>query len=441
VDVLGMKSFESDGMTPMTGLLVALSVKDAAEEGALATKLLAALENPHSKLHLAMPKCPEARQQAKGCEWDGKNVFVNYGYNPEIKGGGKGGDEKPLEAGMKAGGGAAMVGESGHTMVGSEPMKVSLGAAYRRPVVIAGIPALNEACAKASAAQVAAQGSECDEFVVRVDVEGGMKDGKFDSFTMFLEEPLCRDGKHAKVQVPWIVVEAGSYHDDEGDIIAAGAVDVTGSGWAPVAFPLDGFEDDDVTLLTQVMTARDRGKAPTKDPSSPRGWYLKTKQRNLRDHGFEVAIEVDTDRQPNGGSRWDASNEAAGADATLHETVGYLATMKGAFLSSLSSLMPSHLPIQPQPNSHAEGRSAAEVRTARRPREAQWRALRGGPRGRRPRGPTVAAARRCQDHHHGVGPLRGASPPSSLPPLLRRRSVPRPPAPSTPPAPRFPRAL
>ena len=67
---------------------------------------------------------------------------------------------------------------------------------------------------------------------------------------------------HAVEQLPWIVIEAGSYHDDTGGLIAAGAADatlstdVTKRNWVPVAFPLDGFDDDAVMVLTQVRPPR-----------------------------------------------------------------------------------------------------------------------------------------------------------------------------------------
>eukprot|EP01052_Picozoa_sp_SAG31_P045846 SAG31_NODE_8537_length_1434_cov_1.099625_2_plen_87_part_00 len=78
---------------------------------------------------------------------------------------------------------------------------------------------------------------------------------------MFLEEPSCRDGVHAPEKLPWIVMEAGSYHDDTGGLIAAGAADatlstdVTKRDWVPVTFPLDGFDDDSVMVLTQVWSS------------------------------------------------------------------------------------------------------------------------------------------------------------------------------------------
>ena len=92
-------------------------------------------------------------------------LYINYGYNPEIKGGGKDTDVNPLAA---AGGGAS-IGESGHVMVGSEPTVVTLGAVYKRPVVIAGVPSYPKACRVGSEAQTT--GAECDEVVPRVNIE------------------------------------------------------------------------------------------------------------------------------------------------------------------------------------------------------------------------------------------------------------------------------
>ena len=94
-------------------------------------------------------------------------VYINYGYNPEIKGGGKDTDASPLTA---AGGGAS-IGESGHVMVGSDPTVVTLGAVYKRPVVVAGVPRYPPACRVGSESQT--EGAECDEVVPRINIETG----------------------------------------------------------------------------------------------------------------------------------------------------------------------------------------------------------------------------------------------------------------------------
>ena len=103
---------------------------------------------------------------------------------------------------------------------------------YVNPVIIAGIPSYNG----------------------RHEVAVRIRDVSASSFTMYLDEPACRDQWHMHETVSWMAIENGIFGSLQAGLFSTPATLSDGFDWVPVSLkqPIDG----EPVIVTQIQTHR-----------------------------------------------------------------------------------------------------------------------------------------------------------------------------------------
>ncbi len=114
------------------------------------------------------------------------------------------------------------------------------------------------------------------EATVRIDQVSGT------GFSLFLEEPINRDGPHTSETVHYVVIEKGSYTFPDGTTLEAGSRSSSNLSFQTVTL-LESYSTAP-TILTQIQT----------DNSSSR--FLHTRQLNPSGTSFEVKLEREESR-------------------------------------------------------------------------------------------------------------------------------------------------
>ena len=123
------------------------------------------------------------------------------------------------------------------------------------------------------------------------------------SFSVYLQEPDYKDGRHTKESLSYIVLEAGSWQLADGTILEVGTIDTnstTTSAWSNIDFNSE-FETTPA-IFSQVQT--NNGKS-----------FVRTRQKFSSRDGFELAMEEE---------------EALKFSGHATETVGWLAIDSGS---------------------------------------------------------------------------------------------------------------
>ncbi len=123
-----------------------------------------------------------------------------------------------------------------------------------------------------------------------------------DSFSVYLQEPEYRDGRHGRESFSYVVLEIGTWELADGTILEVGTVNTnstTVKNWETIDFSSD-FQETPV-ILSQVQT--DAGSQ-----------FVRTRQKSASVDGFELAMEEE---------------EALKSSGHARETVGWLAIESG----------------------------------------------------------------------------------------------------------------
>ena len=186
--------------------------------------------------------------------------------------------------------------------------RIDLGGNYLNPVVILGVP--SELGGEEAVGRVRGVGYGSRPSTSRHWASDGPCTGH--CIDIRLQEPNCRDDLHLEEELPWLVMESGTWYTDGGNMIQVGRVDTTGAaGTGAVNVGTDGFKpvnyhvpfpDSDVAVITQVQTYNDPAfvKARLRPlsnvprpapgaPAPPPGDLTAVGQ--AFDTGFEVALE------------------------------------------------------------------------------------------------------------------------------------------------------
>ena len=240
---------------------------------------------------------------------------IGYGETTTI---GEGGHARTVDYRMTASG------LMGQTVSPEEQwLTVHLGGQYTDPVVIVGPPTEvggQESVARikslrySTAQQAGQQGGTVGGTVGGNNLSDQACDGH--CFDLRLQEPSCQDDLHVEEEVPWLVLDAGTWFTDDGKMIQVGRLPISGAdtsttccipggnpagtasccigtgegiltgGWSDVTFHVP-FPDDEVAIFTQVQTYNDP-------------LYVKTRNRPMANaggpafgSGFQVALERD----------------------------------------------------------------------------------------------------------------------------------------------------
>lgn len=124
-----------------------------------------------------------------------------------------------------------------------------------------------------------------------------------DSFSVYLQEPEYKDGRHTKESLSYIVLEAGAWELPDGNILQVGTTNTkstTTSSWSSINFNSDFSATP--AIISQVQT--DNGKQ-----------FVRTRQNSSSMTGFEVALEEE---------------ELLKYSGHATETVGWLAIESGS---------------------------------------------------------------------------------------------------------------
>lgn len=124
-----------------------------------------------------------------------------------------------------------------------------------------------------------------------------------DSFSVYLQEPEYRDGKHNRESLSYMVLEAGSWQLADGTVLEVGTVNTnstTTSSWSNINFASDFAATP--AILSQVQT-------------NYGSQFVRTRQTSSSVNGFELALEEEELLKPTG-------------HAT--ETIGWLAIESGS---------------------------------------------------------------------------------------------------------------
>ena len=106
-----------------------------------------------------------------------------------------------------------------------------------------------------------------------------LTDIQSDRFSVYLQEPNYRDGKHIRESFSYFVVEAGNWQLEDGtrlDVSTLNTSAMTTSGWETVNF--DAKFDKSPIMLSQVQTRNG-------------GDFVRTRQKNASVSGFQLAME------------------------------------------------------------------------------------------------------------------------------------------------------
>ena len=173
------------------------------------------------------------------------------------------------------------VGEVGmiHTVAANSSQNswvtVALKGAYVNPVVFGGVPTHDGGAAAGT--------DSASEVVVRFQ---NMRRGRANGcsaghwcFDVRLQEPACKDDRHAREHISWMVLEHGVYRTDQDKTLQVGKVSIAGGGFSQVNYAQGGFASKtNVTVLTNVQTYND-------------DHFVKTRQQKGDVYGFSVALE------------------------------------------------------------------------------------------------------------------------------------------------------
>ena len=175
----------------------------------------------------------------------------------------------------------SVIGETGHTTLGSKLKTIDFSGEYENPVIFA--------------TSLTRKG--VDPAMVRItDITGN-------KFKAFVEEPNNKaPGTHLLENFSYVVIEAGTYELADGTLIEAGAVDsnaTTRKKWESVEFDND-FADNPI-VLSQVQSHKGAD-------------FVRTRMRNITADGFKVSMEEE---------------EQLVASGHIKETIGYLAISEG----------------------------------------------------------------------------------------------------------------
>ncbi|WP_231585994.1 hypothetical protein, partial [Crocosphaera watsonii] len=102
-----------------------------------------------------------------------------------------------------------------------------------------------------------------------------------DRFSVELQEPSNEDGTHAEETFSFLALEKGVWTLSDGTVIEVGTIDtnaIAGSYWENITFDYD-FTNAPI-VLTQVQTDNDAS-------------FVKTRQNNITQDGFDLALEND----------------------------------------------------------------------------------------------------------------------------------------------------
>ena len=141
--------------------------------------------------------------------------------------------------------------------------RLDLGGNYINPVVILGVP--SEAGGEEAIGRVRGVGYGNRPSTGRHWASDGPCTGH--CIDIRLQEPECRDGLHKEEELPWLVMESGTWYTDGGKIIQVGRVDAIGAagasalsagpnGFKAVNFHVP-FPNSDVAVIPQVQTYND----------------------------------------------------------------------------------------------------------------------------------------------------------------------------------------
>ena len=179
--------------------------------------------------------------------------------------------------------GQLAMGEKGSLSISSEWRTVELNRDYRNPVVFGGIPSYTNA----------------GEAAVRVRGIRNGGDGCHGwCFDIRLQEPACRNDRHAAEYASWLVAEAGTYLTDENSVMQIGEQAVTGDTFHPIQATGAGN-----VIFTQLQTSDAPG-------------LVRVHVKATEGSGFAVALE--------------ASGSGSHAHGVTSESVGWLMMDAGA---------------------------------------------------------------------------------------------------------------
>ena len=132
---------------------------------------------------------------------------------------------------------------------------------YVNPVIIAGIPSYNG----------------------RHEVAVRIRDVSASSFTMYLDEPACRDQWHMHETVSWMAIENGIFGSLQAGLFSTPATLSDGFDWVPVSLkqPIDG----EPVIVTQIQTHRG-------------GDWVTSRIRDITSDSFSFRLEEDNHRDP-----------------------------------------------------------------------------------------------------------------------------------------------
>eukprot|EP01052_Picozoa_sp_SAG31_P009528 SAG31_NODE_502_length_14826_cov_5.474299_8_plen_824_part_00 len=143
---------------------------------------------------------------------------------------------------------------------------VPLRGDYSNPVVLASVPT--------------SRGNE--EAVARIrHIRHGGANCSGWCFDLRLQEPSeCRDDQHVRENLAWMVIDAGVYYTDEGNLFQAGVLGLGGGAFQSITFHTPFFDHNTagVTAISQVQTYNDP-------------FFVKTRQQHATSEGFSVALE------------------------------------------------------------------------------------------------------------------------------------------------------
>lgn len=120
--------------------------------------------------------------------------------------------------------------------------------------------------------------NESDPAIVRIT------DVKSDRFSVFVQEPYYKDGKHGNERFSYVVLETGSWQLNNGARLEVGKINtnaMTNANWASVNFQND-FSNAPVTF-SQVQTDNETD-------------FVYTRQKNVSARGFQLSMQEEEAR-------------------------------------------------------------------------------------------------------------------------------------------------
>ncbi|MCU0534446.1 MAG: S8 family serine peptidase [Hydrococcus sp. Prado102] len=176
---------------------------------------------------------------------------------------------------------ANAIGEFDRVTLNSNIQTIRLDRTYNNPVIFISPLSSNES----------------DPAVARIT------DVKSDRFSVFVQEPDYKDGKHGDERFSYVVLEAGNWLLDNGARLEVGKINtnaITNANWASVDFQ-DDFSNTPVTF-SQVQTDNEAD-------------FVYTRQKNASAGGFQLAMQEEEARLRSGHAK---------------ETIGWMAISGGS---------------------------------------------------------------------------------------------------------------